>query len=159
VVLATVFCGCAGVQTPKSSTIKAIESVLDDWHDAASKADENRYFGHMAKDAVFLGTDASERWTRDAFNAYVKPYFSKGQGWTYVPSHRHVMLSADQQLAWFDEHLTNEKYGDLRGTGVLRRTDGVWRIVHYNMVFTVPNDVAKKVVETIRTGGENPTAQ
>ena len=35
---------------------KAISRVLDDWHAAASAADEQRYFGHFTPDAVFLGT-------------------------------------------------------------------------------------------------------
>ncbi len=150
-------CGCAGPQINKTTAVKEIEAVLDDWHDAASKADQARYFGHLAEDAVFLGTDASERWTRDAFNDYVTPYFSKGQGWTYHPGRRYVMLSSDGGLAWFDEQLTNDKYGELRGTGVLRRTDGHWRIVHYNLVFTVPNDRAKRVVEFIQRKEEPPS--
>ena len=41
--------------------------------------------------------------------------------------------------------------GELRGTGVLHREDqGTWRIVQYNLTFTVPNDKADKVVELIR---------
>ena len=44
---------------------EAIAMVLDDWHAAAAAADEDRYFAHFAPDAIFLGTDASERWTRD----------------------------------------------------------------------------------------------
>ncbi len=146
--------GCTGSQGNSAATTAAIETVLNDWHDAASKADQQRYFGHMAAEAVFLGTDASERWTMAAFRAYVEPYFSQGKGWTYRPHNRSVMLSADHRLAWFDEQLSNEKYGELRGTGVLRKAKGKWKIVHYSMVFTVPNGVAKAVVETIRRGSE-----
>ncbi|MEM9802988.1 MAG: hypothetical protein AAGA20_21875, partial [Planctomycetota bacterium] len=32
--------------------------VLDDWHEAAAVGDRDRYIGHFAPDAVFLGTDA-----------------------------------------------------------------------------------------------------
>ena len=42
---------------------KAIAAVLDDWHAAAAAANEERYFSHFASGAVFLGTDATERWT------------------------------------------------------------------------------------------------
>jgi ketosteroid isomerase-like protein len=128
-----------------------VADVLDDFHAAAAVADEERYLGHLAPDAVFLGTDASERWTVEEFRAFVHPYFSKGRGWTYVATERHVMLAADGNLAWFDETLGNEKYGKLRGTGVLRKEEGRWKIVHYSMTFLVPNDVAPAVVDVIRS--------
>jgi hypothetical protein len=46
-------------QTPQQK----IAAVLDDWHQAASVADEARYFGYFAPNGVFMGTDATERWT------------------------------------------------------------------------------------------------
>jgi ketosteroid isomerase-like protein len=140
-----------GVPTSGGESAEAIVAgVLDDFHAAASDADEERYLGHMAPDGTFLGTDATERWTVEEFRAFVRPYFSKGRGWTYVATERHVMLAADRTLAWFDETLDNEKYGKLRGTGVLRKTDGQWKIVHYSMTFLVPNEIAPAVVDVIR---------
>jgi len=127
---------------------RAITRILDDWHQAASVADGARYFGHMTEDAVFLGTDASERWTRDAFQAFCEPYFAKGTGWTYEPRERHVRV--DGELAWFDERLWNEKYGECRGTGVLRKDGGDWKIAHYSLTFPVPNKLAADVVKLIR---------
>ncbi|MCP3915121.1 MAG: nuclear transport factor 2 family protein [bacterium] len=129
---------------------QAVGAVLDDWHDAAKRADEARYMGHFAGDAVFLGTDATERWSREAFGTYVHSYFSRGTGWEYVPGERHVELSRDGSIAWFDEALTNAGYGGLRGSGVLRREGGAWKILQYNLTFTVPNDVARDVVALIR---------
>jgi ketosteroid isomerase-like protein len=128
----------------------AIEAMLDDWHRAASVPDGERYFGHMTADAVFLGTDATERWTLPAFREFCAPYFARGQGWTYVRRERHVVVEGD--VGWFDERLWNEKYGEVRGTGVVRREDGAWRIAHYSMSFPVPNELAPKVVELIRGG-------
>jgi ketosteroid isomerase-like protein len=128
----------------------AIARVLDDFHDAASKADGARYFAHLAPDAVFLGTDASERWTKDAFRAFAEPYFSKGKGWTYVPKDRHIDLAPGGAVAWFDEKLENAKYGECRGTGVLRHIDGAWRIAQYNLTIPIPNELSAKVVEMIR---------
>jgi ketosteroid isomerase-like protein len=135
----------------------AVERVLDDWHAAAAAADAERYFGHFASDGIFLGTDAGERWTLPEFRAYAMPYFLEGRGWTYVPSNRHVMFSSDGNLAWFDEALTSEKYGQLRGTGVLRRSDEDWKLVQYNMTFAVPNGVTGDVVSLIRkaSGGSS----
>src|ERR1044071_7793793 len=85
--------------------VAAVERVLDDWHDAAAKADEARYFAHMAEGAVFLGTDATERWTKDEFRAYAHPYFAKGKAWSFTPKTRHVTLGGDGATAWFDELL------------------------------------------------------
>jgi ketosteroid isomerase-like protein len=131
----------------------AVAAVLDDFHAAAAAADEHRYFAHLAPNAVFLGTDATERWTRAEFLAYAHPRFAAGQGWTYVPRDRHVMLSADGSVAWFDERLDHARYGEVRGTGVLERDGGAWRIVHYNLSFPIPNDLAPRVVALIRGGG------
>src|SRR5437868_3331722 len=87
----------------------ALGRVLDDWHDAAAKADEPRYFGHMAKGSVFLGTDAKERWTLEEFRAFSHPYFAKGKAWSFTPKNRHVLLGKDGATAWFDELLDTEK--------------------------------------------------
>ncbi|MBC7835342.1 MAG: nuclear transport factor 2 family protein [Phycisphaerales bacterium] len=141
-------CGCG-------QTTSHVKRVLDDWHDAAADADEDRYFGHMTDNAVFLGTDATERWTKAEFQAYAHPYFAKGQGWTYVPQSRYVMFGDSTRVAWFDEKLLNAKYGECRGTGVLERHDGRWLISHYNLTVPVPNDLLDGVVKMIR---ETPAA-
>src|SRR3954447_24526832 len=84
---------------------KSIDAMLDGWHDAAAKADEARYFGAMAPEFVFLGTDAAERWDLASFRAFSHPYFAKGTAWTFVPRDRHVILSPRGDVAWFDEKL------------------------------------------------------
>lgn len=81
----------------------AIGRVLDDFHKAAGDADEARYFGHMTADAVFIGTDATERWPVKAFREYAHPHFAAGRGWTYTPRDRHIVIQDD--VAWFDELL------------------------------------------------------
>ena len=45
--------------------IAAISQTLDQLHAAAAKADGKAYFDLFAPDAVFIGTDVSERWTMD----------------------------------------------------------------------------------------------
>ena len=134
----------------------AVARVLDDFHVAAATAAGERYFGHFAADAVFLGTDATERWTLEQFREYADPHFAAGRGWAYEPTERHVMFSADGALAWFDERLRNDKYGVLRGTGVLRLTDSGWKIVHYSLTLLVPNDAASAVVAVIRGEKTDP---
>lgn len=113
------------------------------------------YVGRMADNGVFLGTDATERWTRDQFEAFCEPYFARGRGWAYVPQQRHVTISTDGGTAWFDEILANESYGLVRGTGVLSRRGGLWKIEQYNLTFLVPNDIAKEVVKLIRGDDED----
>ena len=130
-----------------------VESVLDQLHTQASRADFDAYFALFAPGAIFLGTDGTERWTLDQFKAYTKPYFDSGQGWTYTPRDRHVTFSPDDHVAWFDELLDNAKYAECRGTGVLVRTrEGTWKIVQYSLAKTIPNERMDAVVEAIGVG-------
>ena len=125
-----------------------VAAVLDDFHRAASVADEAAYFGHLTPDAEFLGTDPAEHWTAAEFRAYAHPLFAAGKGWTYVPKKRTVHIAGD--FAWFDETLDNAKYGTCRGSGVLRRLGGAWKIAQYNLTFLVPNALAEKLTGEIR---------
>ncbi len=68
-----------------SAQYSDIEAVLDDFHLAASEADSERYFGHLAEKSIFLGTDIMERWAKSEFQGYTEPHFSAGRGWTYAP--------------------------------------------------------------------------
>lgn len=140
----------AGREPTRAALRAEAGRVLDDWHDAAAVGDRNRYVDHFSPDAVFLGTDATERWDLATFTAYVDEHFRPGAGWAYTPSDRHVILGPDEKIAWFDEKLTSNKYGELRGTGALRRDGDTWRIAHYSMTFTVPNDVGSQVVQLVR---------
>lgn len=131
-------------QHPASRAVAAL-------HQAASDADAERYFALFTPDAVFLGTDPDERWTRDEFRAFVTPYFADGRGWTYIQITHHLSLSDDGDTAWFDEELLNDSYGRCRGSGVVERgTDGRWRIAQYNLTIPVPNDLASDLVSRIR---------
>jgi len=125
-------------------------ATLDDFHAAAAAANEARYFSHFATDGVFLGTDATERWTVDAFKAYAKPHFDAGKGWTYKATERHVDIDAEGRYAWFDELLENAKLGVCRGSGVLRREGEEWKVVQYNLTIPIPNSLALKVADLIR---------
>jgi len=136
-------------QAPASAR-DSVARVLDDFHDAASHADLERYFSHFAPNAVFIGTDAGERWTVPEFRTYAKRRFDAGEGWTYEPRVRHVDFSPDGKAAWFDEILDNEHYGTTRSTGVLLREDGAWKIAQYHLTIPIPNELADRVVQMIR---------
>ncbi|MEN8144432.1 MAG: nuclear transport factor 2 family protein [Gemmatimonadota bacterium] len=131
-----------------------VTHVLDELHDAASKADFERYFGVYAENAIFLGTDATERWTRSEFMEYAKPHFDRGRGWTYLPIERHVYVSEDGSTAWFDERLDNEGLGETRGSGVLILEGVDWKVAQYNLTIPIPNALAGKVVQQIRANNE-----
>jgi ketosteroid isomerase-like protein len=129
---------------------EAVTSVLNQFHKAASEHDFQKYFGLMTADAVFIGTDATERWDVKAFKAYVKPHFEKGRGWTYKPRTRHISFTPDRNVAWFDEILDNAKYGTCRGTGVLVKDGKDWKISQYHLTIPVPNELAEAVVKLIQ---------
>ena len=128
----------------------AIGRVLDDFHAAAAAADEERYFAHFAPGAVFVGTDTTERWTLPEFRAFALPHFQGESAWIYTPKVRHVDLAPGLETAWFDESLWSESYGATRGSGVLVRRGGTWRITQYVLSFPIPNELAKDVVERIQ---------
>lgn len=134
-------CGAAPPLLANAASARAaIAHALDDWHDAAARGDEERYFGHLAPDAIFLGTDATERWTKDAFRTYAHPHFARGHAWVFHATRRAVTMDSTGRLAWFDEDLATEGLGPARGSGVMRLEAGVWRIVQYNLAITVPNE-------------------
>ncbi|WOI52440.1 nuclear transport factor 2 family protein [Parvularcula sp. LCG005] len=135
-----------------SVQIAAIGGVLDTLHTAAAKGQFDEYFSLYTDDAMFLGTDATERWTMEQFRSYAKPAFADGHGWTYEVVDRHIELSPMKNVAWFDERLINDAYGETRGTGTLVRTNKGWKIAQYNLTFTIPNEVADKVVATVKGG-------
>lgn len=123
---------------------------MDTFHAAAAAADIDAYAAQMGPDIIFLGTDASERWQGQEFIDFARPYFERGKGWTYTVRERHINLSADGRVAWFDELLDNARLGLCRGSGVLIRQNGLWMIMQYNLGIPVPNDMALELASKIR---------
>jgi len=162
VVASLVFIGSALRAVDREQEIdaaKRVERTLDEWHAAAGRADEEQYFQVFTADGVFLGTDATERWTRDEFRAWAKPHFAKGKAWSFRAVRRAVRVARDGNLAWFDEDLATEKLGPCRGSGVLLLEQGQWRIAHYVLSVPVPNqvfdDVKKLIAAALEPAKEN----
>jgi hypothetical protein len=130
-----------------------IDNLLTDWHKAAATANFNNYFGALADDAVFIGTDATEYWNKSQFEVYAKPYFDKGKAWSFTALKRNVYFSNDKKTAWFDE-LLDTQMKICRGSGVLIKTDQGWRIKQYVLSMTVPNENSDEVVR-IKTLAED----
>ena len=135
----------ASAQTPAQK----VAAVLDDWHQAASVADEARYFGYFAPNGVYMGTDATERWTVAEFRAWAKPRFQSKKTWTFKARNRHIDFSADGKTAWFDEMLNTLDLGVCRGSGVLVLLDGTWKIAQYNLSVPIPNAMVDGIVKQI----------
>ncbi len=143
--LTTLFCATA---VANQTEIDAIGKVIDNFHDAAKHGDNARYLGSMSEDAVFMGTDEWERWPKQpVFVDYVASRFKDGSGWDYHSVERVIHVSDSADFAWFDEVIESATNGRFRGTGVLTRQDGEWKIAHYAMSFLIFNENWEDVVE------------
>lgn len=141
----------AGATTRSVPEARRVSEMVERWHRAAARGDERGYFARMTPDAVFIGTDAGERWVGRDFRDWAAPYFDGVEAWTYIPVDRHVYLGRGGGVAWWDELLENEDYGTARGVGIaVRQDDGLWRVAHYTLHFPVPNGVAREVTGLIR---------
>ena len=154
--LALIFCTSL-VLAAQSPTEKAVATVLDDWHLAAAQADEARYFGHFAEGAVFLGTDATERWTKASFQTWAHPIFQRGKAWSFKATRRAITVAKDGRTAWFDEDLATPNLGPARGTGVLTHQQEHWRIQQYNLSVPIPNALMKSVAAQIEALAKKPS--
>ncbi|MEM9234460.1 MAG: nuclear transport factor 2 family protein, partial [Pseudomonadota bacterium] len=140
-------------QTGAEVETAAVNTALDQLHLLASGGDLNAYMGMYTEDAMFFGTDETERWTMPELRAYAEEPFSDGEGWTFTPVERQVVLGPMKNVAWFDEILSHASYPRTRGSGVLLRTDEGWKIAQYNLTFLVPNEVADSVGTIIKGDG------
>lgn len=125
-----------------------VNRTLDAWHKAAAEANFDKYFGLMAEDAIYIGTDPTENWNLKAFQAFAKPYFDRGKAWNFKAIERHIYFDNSGKLAWFDE-LLNTQMKICRGSGVLVKIGKVWKIKHYVLSMTIPNDNTNEVVKII----------
>jgi hypothetical protein len=135
---------------PDAALARAVNDFVDGWHDDAAHA-RMRYFDKMAPDGVFIGTDRSELWRRDAFLAWGRKYFEgRAKAWEYHATRRNVYASNDGATVWFDELLDGEKGGHFMASGVLRRTADGFLVEHYQLSVAVPNAIEPQVIEMAR---------
>ena len=125
---------------------KKINTVIDSWHKAAANAEFDNYFSYMTSNGVFIGTDATENWQLDAFKTFSKPYFDKGKAWNFTSLQRNIYFDKSQNTAWFDE-LLDTQMKICRGSGVLIKEGKNWKIAHYVLSMTIPNDHTDEVVK------------
>ena len=123
----------------------AIERLLDGLHRAAAESDAQDYFARYTEEAVFLGTDASERWSIAEFKAYAAEPFAEGRGWRYDVVSRHLVPTGNPEIYGFDEVLSNEKLGLCRGSGLVVFDGERWRVAQYVLSMLIPNAIAESV--------------
>lgn len=129
----------------KRRTATPAANVLTAWHAACSSGDGDALAGLAADSFVFFGTDAEERWERDAFLQYARERFAKGNTWHYTV----VSMRCDEihpGVFAFDEVLDNANLGRCSSTGVLLRG----KLARYDLSLPVPNDLILGLVEKIR---------
>lgn len=122
-----------------------INVLLDNWHIAAATTQFDTYFNSMTDDAIFIGTDATENWNKTQFQAFARPFFDRGKAWNFTMIERHIYLDKSGKTAWFDE-LLDTQMKICRGSGVLVKIGNDWKIKHYVLSMTVPNDNVNEVV-------------
>lgn len=141
----TLFSGTLSAQKHQSEK-QNITTLLDNWHKAAAEANYNNYFNALHDESIFIGTDATENWNKKQFQEFAKPYFDKGRAWNFTALERHIYFDATGKTAWFDE-LLNTQMKICRGSGVMVKEGKIWKIKHYVLSMTVPNDNVNEVVK------------
>ena len=137
--------GCSEKKSAGANESGKIASLLDSFNIYAGKADYNNYFKYYADDAIFIGTDANERWDKAGLMAWSKPFFDKGKAWNFTSLKRDIYFDETGNLAWFDE-LLNTQMKICRGSGVLVKKDNEWKIKQYVLSTTIPNSVLDSIL-------------
>jgi len=129
-----------------NSEKKVIDTTLNNWHKAAGEANFETYFSLMSNDGVFIGTDATENWQNKDFRTFSKPYFDKGKAWGFTAIERNIYTNKTNDFAWFDE-LLDTQMKICRGSGVLEKVNGEWKIKHYVLSIAIPNENVDEIIK------------
>ncbi len=149
-VLSMLYTACTSTEKNKpavdtAAEKKQINAMLDSFNMAAANADYKTYFDFYTEDAIFTGTDATERWDKKAFMIWAKPFFDRGKAWAFTTLERNIYFDNTGTLAWFDE-LLNTQMKICRGSGVVVKEGDVWKVKQYILSTTVPNDKLDSVI-------------
>ncbi|MGX9985768.1 nuclear transport factor 2 family protein [Soonwooa purpurea] len=125
---------------------KNINKLLDDFNTFAGNADFQNYFDCFAEESTFIGTDATEVWNKKEFMNWAKPFFDSKKTWNFKSLKRNIYFSKDGNYAWFDEILDTQMK-ICRGSGVLEKIGGKWKVKQYVLSMTIPNDVINDILK------------
>jgi len=132
----------------QTRSILNINMLIDNWHQAAVVADEDLFFGSMTRDGIYIGTDASERWTTSEMQVWAQEYFKRDTAWAFTPLERNISLNQEENIGWFDE-LLDTWMGTCRGSGVVVKSSNGWKIKHYHLSIAVPNEKVNGYLDLI----------
>ena len=133
-------------QTPEKPNIDSLNKQIDLWHQAAANKDADAYFGMMAPESIFIGTDKTENWSKPEFEALYRPYFAEGKSWDFKRIDRNWYFNKEYNIAWFDETL-DTWMGVCQSSGVMeKQNNGHWLIKHYQLSLTINNDKIDAVI-------------
>ena len=133
-------------KTPFEKEKTEISTMLDAFNVAAAKADYKTYFEFFAEESTFIGTDATENWNKADFKVWAKPFFDRGKAWNFTALERHVFFDATGKTAWFDE-LLDTQMKICRGSGVMVKVGKEWKVKHYVLSMTIPNDNVDEIIK------------
>ncbi len=125
---------------------KTVDEQMNKWHNSAAVSDLNGYFNFMTEGFIYLGTDPGERWTKADFLTFCKPYFERESTWDFKTNWRNWYFSDNGGVAWFEESLATQME-ECRGSGVLKKVNGEWKIAHYNLAVVIENEKMKKFIK------------
>lgn len=134
----------------KDALANKLDTLMNNWHYAATTANHEAFFGFLETDGIYIGTDATERWTQQEMSEWAAPYFERDTAWAFTTVERNFDFTDDLQLAWFDE-LLDTWMGTCRASGVLRKNnEGHWELAHYHLSIAVPNEKIKAYLEVLK---------
>ena len=140
----------SSIEANEKPNIENLNKQIDQWHQAATDRDADTYFGMMAPESIFIGTDKTENWTKAEFEALYRPYFAAGKSWDFKRIKRNWYFNNEYNIAWFDETL-DTWMGVCQSSGVMEKQDnGIWLIKHYQLSLTVDNDKMDEVIEVMK---------
>lgn len=145
--------------TMAQSDKEAINTLLDNWHQAAATADEDVFFGSMTEGAIYIGTDKTERWTREEMREWSKQYFDRDTAWAFTPIERQIHFDQKGKVAWFNETLETWM-GVCRSSGVLEKVKKQgWKLSHYHLSVTIDNDLIQDFISLINGEKKEGTSE
>jgi hypothetical protein len=136
------------IQETNHNEIKEVNKFLNTWHGLAAVGDST-YFDYFDEESFYLGTDAKEIWSLQDFKDFALPHFRKGSAWSFKSKERRVYIGEFGHYAWFDEVL-DTWMGLCRGTGVLEKKNGTWKIKHYSLSVLVSNKHINQYLEILK---------
>ena len=124
---------------------ETLDQLINQWHQDATGAAFSAYFDVTSSDFIFLGTAPGERWNKDDFQMFCKPYFDKGAAWDFKPFNRKWNYSKDGNIAWFDEDLKTWME-ECRGSGICVKEGADWKIAYYNLHVLIENEKIQEFI-------------